>query len=107
MKKHISKNYFYNSDTKSLYRIISDNKHLLWRPEYAGVACFNKALYEEYKDRCEKIGWIVRIEGKPFYRYSMPIWGECGFNAWKILLEDVEPQYLVFPLSAWEVKEIK
>lgn len=107
MPQHISKNYFYNPDTKSLYRIITENKHLLWRPDMRGCAAFNSEIYTSYKDRCENIGWITRIPGKPSYKYSMKIWGELGFEGWKELLTDREPQYVVSPLSSWECTEIK
>jgi hypothetical protein len=107
MKYHIEKNYFYNDETKALYRIITDNKHLIWRPEYRGLAAFNADIYNKYRNRCTIIGWITRIKGKPSYKYSMPILSSNGFDFWKEEIRYREPQYIVRGLSSWKCEEIK
>jgi hypothetical protein len=103
MKIHITKNYFFNDESKVLYRIISENKHILWRPKYHGLPAFNAEIFNQYKDRCLKIGWISRITDRPSYRYSMEI---KDFDERKETINDREPQYVVAPLSSWNCEEI-
>jgi len=104
MKIHISKNYFYNDESRVLYRIISDNRHILWRPEFKGCVCFNKEIYDNYKSKCLKIGWIKRIPGKPSYRYSVSI---KDFDDWKETINDREPQYVLRGLESYKCEELK
>ena len=100
------KNYRFDEKKKILFRVITDNKHLLWRPDMKGCAAFNAEVYEKYRDKAEWIGWRVEIDGKVF-RYKMPVWGEAGFDEWKETLNDREKQYVVSPLASWECEEIK
>ena len=105
MTHHLEKNYYHDEKNRSFFRIITEDKHKLWSGEYHGLAAFNKDLYDQYKNVCERIGWLDRTK-TPYRKYSMPIHGETGFDAWKITLNFKEPQVTCIPLSVWECKEL-
>jgi hypothetical protein len=82
----LGRSYYYDPEDKVLFRInIDEKKHLMWEPPFKGTPCFNKSIYDQYKDKAKTIG--ARSDK---HKWSMPI--EL-FEEKKKLVKYIDEQY--------------